>query len=155
MRNDPRFSKGDPDVKVIEMAVEQYYKDTYNETTAHGSISDPIFELFIGNAQSYGPKIRPDIKANGLPVDNKLINGFNDKNKIFSTGFTKIPFAQISDDGTKKDILSIAHAYSIIGSDEKHVYIINPHDSSKTIKITRELFLANVENVVSADIPQK
>ena len=144
----PLFSNGDPDVKALEVAIEQEIG-----STQHGGISDPVYELFLPKAEVYGSSLRKDMNLNGLPVDNKLIDTFNDKSKVFSVGFNKIELQQITDDSNQKDIITIGHVYAIKGSDDKHVYIINPHDSSKTIKITRELFLANAANVVSADVP--
>ena len=30
------------------------------------------------------------------------------------------------------------HAYSIVGSDEENVYLVNPHDTSKTYTVSRK-----------------
>ena len=49
-----------------------------------------------------------------------------------------------SDDSSA--ILTSNHAYSVVKSDKKFVYLINPWDSSKTFKITREQFIKFFDN---------
>jgi uncharacterized protein YvpB len=39
------------------------------------------------------------------------------------------------------DFLYTKHAYTAVNADENYVYLINPHDTSKQIKISHKLFL--------------
>ena len=82
------------------------------------------------------------VLGNGKHYDNPKLEkfDFNDPNKVFALGIEgeiNTPYKAFDEKNNLVE-LHINHVYSIKGEDEKFIYLINPHDSSKTIKISKE-----------------
>ena len=158
------LSLGDMDVRAIEMAVDQYIKDMgYGDLTNYrfsidGNHETFAYKLLLGTFSAYDSEEKRKQEnimntnqfyrgqVNKIKFDNKKIDSFNDKNKIFcvSTNSMKKDVKLSSDNSSA--ILTSNHAYSVVKSDKKFVYLINPWDSSNIFKITREQFIEFFDN---------
>ena len=137
-----QFVAGDVDVRAIEIAMDRYFQE---ERGVNGRLD------LVGN--------RPFIAFN-------ILTGQGDKN-ILSDTYGRIPDYWFSDSQidnfnkpnhvavvftSSKDNMSYSvtneetqtllanHAYTVKGSDEDNVYLINPHDTSKVITVPRDIF---------------
>ncbi len=146
--NSEALSSGDGDMRAFEIAIDKYIKETGYDN--------------IINLTNYGinPTINTitnvDINAN---VSSFLFNAllgdkgytgyckaqscdFNDERTAFVmslSGKEEIP--DIAKDSNDEDIALIPnHAYSIVGSDDNNVYLLNPWDSSNILTVSRENF---------------
>lgn len=159
------LSRGDMDVRAIEMAVDQYIKDmgcgdlTNYRFSINGNHTTFAYKLLLGTFNAYDSeeKCKQESMMNinqfysrevkKIKFDNKKIDSFNDKNKIFCVStHTMKKDVKLSFDSDSSAILTRNHAYSVVKSDKKFVYLINPSDSSKTFKITREQFIWFFDN---------
>ena len=159
------LSQGDMDVRAIEMAVDQYIKDMgYGDLTNYkfsinGNHETFAYKLLLGTFDTYALEEKRKQEnmmninqfysgeVNKIKFDNKKIDSFNDKNKIFCVStHTMKKDVKLSSDSDSSAILTCNHAYSVVKSDKKFVYLINPWDSSKTFKITREQFIKFFDN---------
>ena len=159
------LSQGDMDVRAIEMAVDQYIKDMgYGDLTNYsfsidGNHETFAYKLLLGTFSAYDSeeKCKQEIEMNknqfyrgqinNIKFDNKKIDSFNDKNKIFCVStHTMKKDVKLSSDDESSAILTHNHAYSVLKSDKKFVYLINPWDSSNIFKITREQFIWFFDN---------
>lgn len=159
------LSLGDMDVRAIEMAVDQYIKDMgYGDLTNYrfsidGNHETFAYKLLLGTFSAYDSEEKRKQEnmmninqfysgqVNKIKFDNKKIDSFNDKNKIFCVStHTMKKDVKLSSDSDSSVILTCNHAYSVVKSDKKFVYLINPWDSSKTFKITREQFIEFFDN---------
>ena len=159
------LSQGDMDVRAIEMAVDQYIKDmgcgdlTNYRFSINGNHGTFAYKLLLGTFDTYASEEKRKQEnmmninqfysgeVNKIKFDNKKIDSFNDKNKIFSVStHTMKEDVKLSSDDDSSAILTCNHAYSVVKSDKKFVYLINPWDSSKTFKITREQFIEFFDN---------
>ena len=130
------LTSGEGDVRALEIAVDRYLKEVaYKEgiekdddnTDIIGGYTKEFFKMVLGNGKHYNnPKLEKF--------------DFNDPNKVFALGIEgeiNTPYKAFDEKNNLVE-LHINHAYSIKGEDEKFIYLINPHDSSKTIKISKE-----------------
>lgn len=134
------LAEGEGDIRALEIAVDKYLKEkAYLDSTGilgYGKYSDDtdiiggysreLFEMFVGNGQ---PLEFSDLDK----VD------FNDKKKVFSFAISDekdVSFCALDDENNEVELYTY-HAYALVGSDDKYLYLINPHDSSKTIKLLK------------------
>lgn len=163
-----KYSTGDTDMNLIEMAIGKYRKENYEneEATiigldrAHhkplgateenpletGMVDEAVYLLTGTNSEYW---INPRI-INADKGAEKLLDKFQDNPEDYA--------------GTcsfKKDDTSItdgrivdSHVYSIKSVDEENVYIVNPWDSSKTIAYPRDKFVDNLNELSLTDLDE-
>ena len=142
IENMNHLSNGNYQVTAIEIAVDKYMKE--NAYADNSIFSNPDFDI-NGNTASFLYNL---VLCNGKicsPNDISDINEFNNHKKVYSIGFRKIigdknhkyPGLGIDENGNKVDIVR-NHEYAIKGSDKEYVYLINPWDSTVTIKVKWE-----------------
>ena len=141
IKNARELSTGDADVRAIEIAMDRYFKEEggiNGKPDIRGNKSYVLFNAITGKGDknflqdSYG-RI-PDMWFSDRQIDN--FNKPSHVAVVSARGKGSETFAEPS--GEVKLIKS--HAYTVKGSDSKYVYLINPHNTSKVIKITRETF---------------
>jgi len=143
LKKNKHLAVGDGDVRVLELAVDKYLKEIsyaleYTENGIHVDLNDNmtglLFELILGNFE--------------IEYYDENKHDFNESDKIYS--FSVGPFVNSAIlekageyvHGNKEIDISLSHGYSITSSDEKYIYVINPWNSSKEIRIERERFKA-------------
>lgn len=135
------YSTGDLDIRAIEIAVNRYcLENGYKDITA-GATVDFGLELFLGNAESIKEASKhtaEDFIQNTNAIDKTFIEELKTGNKVGVLGGVYKNSYAIDVETGEKIKLYQSHAYSISHCDEKFVYIINPHDSSKNLKIELE-----------------
>ena len=127
------LSSGDLDVRAIEMAIDDYLrsnplKGSKGRSYSSIRVGDPknLFKILIPGKSPYSGRI------NGK-WDDKLIKNFNDKNKITCVGSKKGTHTIKTSKGTIK--IYGDHEYAVKGSDKNYVYLVDPHNTSKTIAL--------------------
>ena len=134
-----KLCSGDMDVRAIEMAVKKYMDE--NNTNFL------LLNHFVGNMSSTAYKIL--VKDNSNVISN-IFSAVGDY--IFGISDSQIK------DFNNPDCISVAlsffgeetpvkggklmnwHAYTIIGADDKNVYLENPHKTGEKITVTKEQF---------------
>lgn len=169
IKAEKRLSKGDDDVRVIEMAIEQHR----------------LKLIKGGNGVKIGTPSKPDLdKRIGsgsleIPLDygnsdeiNFLLTGKKSKyyhsswlTRLFDKGFSsdvKGCLSKIQNNQgkyvatttfkTDKGRMTTEHEYTIAMVDNDYVMIVNPWDSLKYIKIKKEDFIDNYSQITLSDI---
>lgn len=138
-----KYSYGDADVRALEIAIDKYiqeksnsidgYIDNNNRNDIDGNYPSLLFYLLTGKGKlNFVDKMYNQIRNVG---DNDSdIENFNNKNKAF-VAITPTNMSPVYiNDG--KDLILEQHAYTIDHSDKNYVYLINPHDTSRTFAIS-------------------
>lgn len=138
-----QFSSGDGDVRAIEIAMDKYFMEERGVRTRvdlNGNRMYIAFRLLTGEgnrnlfSDTYG-RI-PEIWFTDSQIDN-----FNKPNHIACVASGKSDDLTFSSpDGDGDVTLHTDHAYAVKGADKEYVYLINPWDTSKVIKVPRETF---------------
>ena len=147
------LASGDPDMRAIEIAVDKYIKENAYMTTDNGSLDFSQADI-NGDRQYFAYNI---LFGNECYCENPdLLNeDYNSENQVYSLSFDKDPNieAKVLDSNEKQTVDIIGrHAYAIKGSDEKYIYLINPHNSSETIQVERTLLQSKNPRIYSAHI---
>ncbi len=159
------LSTGSGKVNAIEIAMDKFIRDeNYNNkdkifnidkefgfvnyVTIDGNHSQYLWRALFG----YNPNLF-DIKIDSSKED------FSNPKRVYSmslkTGeLINIPNIAKSEKQENYEIIS-RHAYSIIGSDDENIYLLNPWDSEDKITITRENFKKLNAKIDFYEIPQK
>lgn len=126
------YSTGDLDVRALEIAVNRYcIENGYFDITLGAPIDDG-FDILLGNGER-------DRTFSLISTDNRINNEFmqNIKSKksigIISTN--KDEKYAIDTSSNEKVKIITEHAYAISHCDKDFIYIINPHDTSKVLKV--------------------
>lgn len=139
-KENKNYSQGDGDVKAIEIAMEKYMKENNigNNTIEEGGWMGLAYEVLIDNSE----------KIQGTPVKecgDDIIKKAKDPNFICTVSsyeakdaWVKGVFAQ-DEEGNDVQIRTY-HAYSVVNSDDRFVYLVNPWDSGTTLKLTHDDF---------------
>ena len=139
IKNSIHLSRGDGDVRAIEIAVDQYikeqsYADMHTDRVdINGNNESVLYKLILGNGET--------------ACYEKGKYDFNDPNMAyaFSVG-DEVAVESLTGSALKGKLRVITvdihkhHAYAITGSDDKYVYMINPWDSSEKLCIKWEKF---------------
>ena len=79
---------------------------------------------------------------------------FNNPKRVYSMFLIKDDASVIAKSEKESNYLFVnRHAYSIIGSDESNIYLINPWDSSDKITVSRDDFVKLSPDIESYEIP--
>lgn len=142
------FSSGDGDARAIEMAVRDYFlQQNKYQVSTNGNNLEKAFELLTGkeptklileNSTSFdnkknSPEIIKDIKEK---LDSLIGKELLAECSFVTDFYRKEPktFEALN------DIIFTGHAYTLKKVEEDFVYIVNPHDTSKDLKIDRNTF---------------
>lgn len=175
-----KYSSGDDDMLILELAVEKIMDKIANDELMfsddmplgaqptskeikesgwfHTSIGDGGFEPFVMYLLSGKESIRESYKPDFEEILDKFAN--NEKtfvdgeylNKDFALGAGVEESKTVKDINGKKVKLNGPHAYSVKYVDENTVTVINPWDSSKEITISRDVFLESFEQLYPVDL---
>lgn len=134
IENFDHLSDGNAFVRAIEIAVDKYMKEAaYNgafNVDINGNSLDFGYRLLIG----YGFEIE---------FDKELAKDFNRENEFYCIGYythntneeIRDKYALAKNEKGEEVRLCPEHAYGVIGSDEKYVYIKDPSNSEEKLKI--------------------
>lgn len=148
------LSSGDMDVRAIEIAVNRYFEEEYEHSwNPHrkndidkGGQSQMAFQILFGKggksflAESFWGSLYDAL----FNVNDSLIKKIKSGKAIVVVSVTEaLKVSDLKDaydaDGDPVQLIG-SHAYSVIDADEEYVYLVNPHDSSKVIKMRIEDF---------------
>ncbi len=163
-----KYSTGDTDMNLIEMAIGKYRKENYeneeatiigldrahhkplgatNENPLETGMVDEAVYLLTGTNAEYW-------------IDPRIINADKSAEKLLDK-FKDNPEDYAGTCSFKKDDTSItdgkivdSHVYSIKSIDDENVYIVNPWDSSKTITYPRDKFVDNLNELSLTDLEE-
>lgn len=151
------LSRGDLDVRAIEMAVERYIKETgagdltNNSYSLNGNHETFAYKLLLGTYGAYQSEEErknayktplSSISGRNIQFNNSLLEDFNNPNKIYCVSACGDKETIIlSDNEDSNAVLMTDHAYTVVKSDAKYVYLINPHNSAEIFEVEREQFL--------------
>ena len=130
------LSGGDGDIRALELAFDKYIREqAYSDkgrVDISGNTETYLYEVLLGKAES----------SEGYSKTDKW--KFNSEDDYYCMGtsayqkdYDKFENIVLKEDGTLEDFVT-GHAYAIIKSDDKYVYIINPWNSKETLRITHE-----------------
>ena len=157
IKSSQHLVKGDGDIRALEIAIDRYIKEmSYNMNFAanvdiNGNSLSFFYDLLIGKTNPQKIDCVTDIffqeDANwDKPLSDEIIAKFNAPNIFHTIAFPEqmledieiLKNAAINEKTGEKVSLYASHAYAVIKSDEKYVYVNNPHDSEETLKIEME-----------------
>lgn len=154
--NATKYSTGDNDFRAVEIAVYDKYAMDNGIDRTEGFVSDggkiaDFFEIFTGKPVDDKMPI-PDehhiaLMNNSQMNDENLNKLMALKSDVIMEGGT---LSSASDLGIKGIVRN--HGYTIAKIDKDYVYVINPHDTAKQIKLTREEFKKAFHSVASVKI---
>jgi len=139
IENADYLSGGDGDMRALEIAFDKYIRElAYNKEVSsdnvdiQGNTTHYLYQVLLGDGKDLGKY-------------NKSMNDvFNNPDKSFCLGcsmfdasFSETIEALTNSKGEPVDFVT-GHAYAVEKADEKFVYLVNPWDSSDTLKITHE-----------------
>ena len=133
------MSGGDGDIRALELAI-----DRYQQEIAYSDDSRSGFDI-NGNSVDYIYKLFFNETENISGYSKEMAKDFNNSNKYYSLGssifeidnYDIVKGALVDENDVPVDFV-LAHAYAIVKSDDKYVYLINPWESSQTLRITHE-----------------
>lgn len=133
------FSHGNADVKVLEIAWQKLTKYI-------GGVNNPLTNRAFDTALLGKSSLSVPNPLHLIPGPHLLTNDyykkeFNNPNKAYAieVNVTNFLFRELgvyleNENGTKEKIQP-AHQFAIIKSDDKYVYLVDPHDSGETLKL--------------------
>ena len=153
------LSKGDLDIRAIEIATNKHFQEEYHKSSKSlCKISPPRADI-NGNSSVKAYELLLGIKGEHKPVRQDNVSDFvnnyiKDNNHLVVVSRHYKPDERTIDGKGKNVLVYSHHAYSVAGADDKFVYIINPHDSSKKIPLTYKQFGQIFDEADIAEIPQ-
>lgn len=137
------LSSGDSDVRALEIAMDRYFRETVPEGSADidgNSVGKALKLLGDPNktAEYYG---RSNVLA---VVANLAQTGMKDKAAVtgMSAQVNPSDISAVNEKGEKVKMFN-SHAYSIKSVNRKYVELINPHDTSHTIRVPINQYLSH------------
>ena len=139
-----KYSYGDADVRALEIAIDKYmlensdnllgYIDNNMEKDINGNSTTLLYYLLTGKGKEniFGHAVQV---IDGFVHTDKEIDEYNKQNKIIVAATS--PFINTKYINEGKDLIMSSHAYTVVKSDKDYVYLINPHNTSRTFPITR------------------
>ena len=156
----PNLATGSEKINAVEIAMDKLIRDNayknedavfqidedfghINEVTIDGNWSRFLWDNILGQNYDYI----------GVNIDAET-EDFNNPKRVYSMSLKGTDNIYGLAQSEKNNDYSIVtrHAYSIIGSDDKNIYMLNPWDSSDKITISRENFKKLDANIESYEI---
>ncbi len=162
------LATGDMDVRAIEIAVNKYFHDEYEHSwdphkrndIGEGGQSAMAFEVLFGKGgKNYvDESIYGNIYDILFTVNNSLIEKIKKGKAIAVASVTSAlkftPLKEGVEENGKSVSINENHAYSVVDADDKYVYLVNPWDTSKVIKMTHEDFKDTFNSVDVLDMTE-
>jgi len=147
LRRNDNLSSGDGDVRAYEIAVKKYMSTEYpngkgfsfNSTTFSGNNANYGFWLLTGKGRSYSKGLG-QLYDKYLKDRDSVIDEAKKGGSIIAVSTDTIPTVKAVDTNGHKVRLHDHHAYSLVDADNKYVYLVNPWDTSETLKVTHSGF---------------
>ena len=146
------LSTGDTDIRALEIAMDRYFReempngnadiDGNTVSKAFELLADPKRTLATGGQRGVAT-VLADIQANGLKSRASLTG---------MTGNVNPKGMDATNEKGEKVKMYNGHAYTIKGADNNYVYLINPHDTSSTIKIPVKQYLEKFNLISITDV---
>ena len=160
------LATGDMDVRAIEIAVNKYLHNEYEHSwdphkrndIGEGGQSAMAFEILFGKGgKNYLEESGLGSIYNALfSVNSSLIEKIKNGKAIAVASVTSAlkftPLKEGVDENGKSVSINENHAYSVVDADDKYVYLVNPWDTSKVIKMTHEDFKDTFNSVDVLDM---
>ena len=139
-----KYSYGDADIRALEIAIDKYMQE--NGNTLLGLIDNNMKKDINSNKTTLLYYLLTG-KGKENAIDNAIqnIDGFvhtdeeideyNKQDKIIVVRTSSFINNKYLNGG--KDLIMSNHAYTVVKSDKDYVYLINPHNTSRTFPITR------------------
>lgn len=157
------YATGDGDARIIEIAMDKYIKEEcYSSNYPNVSIDEEFDFISLVDINGNWPR---ELYFTLFGTDNYDFNSdeidpakedFSNPQKAYSFALKgDSPMELFAKNSKNKDVsIERRHAYAIVGSDDKNVYIVNPWDSSDTLTMTREDFKKLNIRIDSCNIPK-
>lgn len=176
------YSEGDGDVVALEIAMEKYFRETdinSEGTIEEGGFPYYAFQALLGDSGSvyfakpdwfdfstvhkdWNSYSDYDLGITHLKKKsqyNKIIEKVQEPDFICTVAHSKklyddstsIGITAFNEEGNSVDLF-YNHAYSVINSDDDFVYIVNPWDTSSTLKLTHEDFMQAFNRATMYDL---
>lgn len=164
LENSTELSRGDGDVRAIEIAVNKYLREDYKTNNGEDAsiVSNHAivaYYILTGKGDHFFPIgseadrwVHPEFY--GEEINDELIDKFNTPDRIVcvtAQGKDKIALSN-SSNSQNSIVLSTNHAYTVVRADSEYVYLINPWDTSKEIRIDRKTFKQFFDKVQQFDL---
>ena len=143
------YSAGDLDIRALEIAINRFcIENGYKDITA-GNLTETGLSILLGDAS----KLKEYDEIENCSDDSagsdyfykqsvglNFVEKFKTGNYIATVGNAyEGMFAFDAETGEAVRILQ-SHAYTVLKIDKKYVYLVNPHDSSKTLQLEQKQF---------------
>ena len=153
------FAKGDLDIRAVEIATNRHFQEEYHKSSKSLCKINPPKPDINGNSSLKAYELLLGIKGEHVFVkkDNAsdfIKNYVKDNNHLVVVSRHFKPNERINDAKGNSVLVYSHHAYSVAGADDKFVYIVNPHDSSKKIPLTHSQFGKLFDEADVAKIPE-
>ena len=139
IKSSNHLSGGDGDMRALELAFDKYIRELAydkkvmaNQVDIQGNTTYYLYQVLFGDGKDLG-KYKPEMNKD-----------FNSPNKSFciGAGMFNAPYnetidAMLNSKGEKVDFVT-GHAYAVVKSDSKYIYLVNPWDSKETLRIEHE-----------------
>lgn len=128
---------GDGDIRAFELAIDRYFKEkNYNNVLTSEAVDlnantvGKAYKILFGNSK-FVSGANFDIKDLNNPNRAYIVAFGENKNGIFKDYIKDIA----TSDDNKSENIERQHGYAVSKCDDKYVYLINPNDTEKTIKM--------------------
>lgn len=154
------LSSGDLDVRAIEMAVNEYFREqgyVNDQPDINGNWMHVAYNILTGQGgwDHWYPKgSKADALLNSDGITDAQINNFNKSNHIVTVATVDAKTASAKTSTGETVELHTSHAYAVKGSDKDYVYIVNPWDTrnEEVIKVPRETFKDFFDDIDEFDL---
>jgi hypothetical protein len=161
LREATHLSRGDYDVRAIELAVEKYFKEKKPDgrSDINGNTMEKFYEILTGNSSTTinEPELLPILKevalASGLDIYNRPMSVPSEYWESEVNGKTVWSMIEeLQPDiamtcGALTDPMS-GHAYTVKKIEGGKIYITEPHNTSNEVVFTKEEFMRNFDELV-------
>lgn len=135
IQNATHLANGDGDIRALELAVETYLKEVAYENNARISLNEGKKIDIDGNFSSLAYKL---LLGNSEKVLNLEDIDWNSKNKVYTVAIDYNNLKTLSVCEKITEVLTPHHAYSVLKSDEKFLYLYDPNISIDINNIDEE-----------------
>ena len=161
-----QLSSGDLDVRAVEMAVDKYIAEERGIKSNSGEKRIDIngnneaiaYKILLGKGDwnhfyKKGSTLDEWLNGKRYEIRQEHIDRFNDKNHIVCVSASSEKKNLILEEaGSKETKLLTGHAYAVSRADNKYVYLINPYDTSKEIRVNIKTFKSFFDNIAEVDL---
>lgn len=134
------LSSGDMDVRAIELAVDKHTSKAIDD----GGSTSEMFTLLSFGKEDANTKWRTMEENSNLALDILKHNNTSTMGKqamvVGTDNTSDLSNIKAFDENGNQVELYNGHGYAAIKADDKYVYLKNPHDTSKTLRMSHEDF---------------